>query len=210
MFGLVWKPDYINKTVTITTKQSYFKDYEIVDWTDKFDGTKGCTIEPVSFATKYIDFDYKDVDGYRYTGYRTKYGINYGGKHVKTRYEFNNESTEMIDGVNPSSVSTKTFIPFQTLVNWNTFDKLEQVKSPFPFIDCENEDQKAAIQMSNWYFRGPNVDVSDYNFYISDASQAEKEDGKYYWYYNGCAESLNIADKITTMPTFSVVYKYNQ
>lgn len=206
MFGLVWKPDYINKTVTITTKQSYFKDYEIVDWTNKFDGTKECSIEPVSFSTKYIDFDYKDVNGYRYTDYRAKYGINYGGKHIKTRYEFNNESTEMIDGVNPSSVSTKTFIPFQTLVNWNTFDKLEQVKSPFPFIDCENEDQKAAIQMSNWYFRGPNMDVSDYNFYISDASPIEKEDGKYFWYYNGCAESLGIADRITTMPTFSVVY----
>ena len=112
----------------------------------------------------------------------------------------------MIENIHPSSVSTKTFIPFQTLVNWNTYDKLEQVKSPVSFIDCEDEDQKSAIQMNNWYFRGPNIDVSDYNFYLSDASPAEKEDGKYYWYYNGCAESMNIAEKITTLPTFSVVY----
>lgn len=206
MFGLVWKSDYINKTITITTKQSYFNDYEIVDWNDKFDGTKECIVEPVSFSTKYVDFNYKDVDGYRYTDYRGKYGINYGGKHIKTQYEFNNDKINLIENIHPSSVSTKTFIPFQTLVNWNTYDKLEQVKSPVSFIDCEDEDQKSAIQMNNWYFRGPNIDVSDYNFYLSDASPAEKEDGKYYWYYNGCAESMNIAEKITTLPTFSVVY----
>jgi hypothetical protein len=206
MFGLVWKPDYINKTITITTKQSYFSDYEIVDWDDKFDGTKECVIESVSFATKYVDFNYKDTDGYRYTDYRGKYGINYGGKHIKTQYEFNNDKINLIENIHPSSISTKTFIPFQTLVNWNTYDKLEQIKSPVSFIDCEDEDQKSAIQMNNWYFRGPNIDVSDYNFYLSDASPAEKEDGKYYWYYNVCAESMNIAERITTLPTFSVVY----
>lgn len=208
MFGLLWKPDYANKSVTITTRHAYFKDYEVIDWTDKFDGSKDCIIEPVTFDTKYINFDYKDVDGFRYTGYKNKYGINYGGKRVKTKYEFNNKSTDMIENMHPSSVSTKSFIPLNELIVWDTYTKLEPVPSPINFIDSENAEQSGSISLNNWYFRGKNYYAYDDDYFLSDASEQEKSEGKYYWMYNsyGLFEDPKCTMKVDYLPTFSPVY----
>lgn len=216
MFGLVWKPDYINKTITITTKQSYFKDYEILDWTDKFDGKKSCVIEPVTFNAKYISFDYKDVDGFRYTGYKNKHSVNYGGKKIRTNYNFNNNTTEMIENMHPSSISTKSYIPLHDLIEWDTYTKLEPVKSPINFIDSEDAEQSHSISLNNWYFRGKNYYAYNDRYFISDASTLEKEDGQYYWIDNSyggfttpkCTKRLNYLPRFS--PVFDTTDEYTQ
>lgn len=207
MFGLIWKPDYNKKTIDIMTRSTYFKDYDVVDWSDKVDKSKGMTIEPVSFSSKYVTFNYDDVEGYRYSGYRSKYGVDYGEKKLKTKYNFDTKEENLFkEKIGPSSVSCKSFTRFNDLTNWDTLTKLPVNPSEVNFIDCENEDQTSSISINNWYFRLPNKDVTEY-YMISDVSDVELSDGKYYWINNVTANSGKVGEYTQTLPQFSPVYK---
>lgn len=208
MFGLIWKPDYQKKTIDIMTRATYFKNYNVVDWSNKVDRSKGLTIEPVSFASKYVTFNYEDVDGYRYSGYRNKYGVDYGEKKLKTKYNFDtNEEKLFKQKIYPSSMSCKSYPTVNDLRSWDTITKLPVTESEINFIDCENTDQTAAISMNNWYFRDANFDASN-TYYISDLSTREISEGKCYWYSN---MTLPADFKMTTnvLPQFSTVIKSN-
>lgn len=209
MMGLIWKADYKNKTIDILTKRSYFRNPNVVNWTNKVDKSKGMTIEPVSFNSKYIVFNYESVEGNNYSGYKTKYGVNYGEKKIRTKYSFDIKEENLYDNkIYPSSVSTKQFATINNLRNWNTLTPLPVTSSEIDFIDCENEDMTSAISLNNWYFRGQNVDT-DNVYWISDVSPMEIRDNKYYWVGLGTLQDYNIADFTYILPTFSPVYKSN-
>lgn len=206
MFGLIWKPNYTDKTIDIMTRQTYFKDYSIDDWTDKIDKSKGMTIEPVSFNSKYVTFNYDDVDGYRYSGYKNKYGVDYGEKKLKTKYNFDTKETNLFkEKIGPSSISCKSFTTYADLTSWDTLTKLPTEPSEVNFIDCENEDQTSSISLNNWYFRLPNKDVTG-SYMISDISPMELADGKYYWVNNVTANG-QVGEYTQSLPQFSPVFK---
>lgn len=206
MHGLVWASNYTKKEISVMTRQSFFSNYTVDDWSDKVDASKNITIEPVSFASKYVNFGYDETDGYRYSGYKNKYGIEYGSKRIKTKYEFDTATTELLEGAQPSSMSTKTFIPLETLREWDTITPLSPITDPVNFIDCEDNDQAAAISLNNWYFRCDNVDVWDNKYYMADASNKEKEDNQYYWLWNDYADLIGAAERVNVLPLFSIVY----
>lgn len=206
MFGLIWVPDYLNKKIKIMTRQQYFNNAELIDWTDKFDSTKTSTIEPVSFNAKYVNFNYDTVDGYRYTGYKNRYGVEYGGKKLKTKYEFDNKSTDLFRGIHPSCASTKSYIDLHKLIDWDTTSTIATMQTPINMIDCEDIDQKKSITLRNWYFRCDNLDLGDNEYIISDVSDNEKRDGKYYWLDNSYAVVNKFATEVYTMPVFSPVF----
>lgn len=210
IFGLIWDADYNNKTINITTRQSYFKNYKIEDWNDKIDKSKGLTIEPVSFNSKYISFNYEDLEGYRYSGYKSKYGVDYGEKRMKTKYNFNINTTNLFnDKIYPSSASCKSYIPFVNLTSWDTITTLAPIQSEIDFIDSENDDQSSAIQVNNFYFRLPNYKSESY-YKISDISDFENNLDKYFWLTNLRLEGSSIAVNTQTLPQFSPVYKSDE
>ena len=205
MFSLIWKPDYHNKTIDLMTHSSYFKDYNVVDWTDKVDKSKGMIVEPVSFNSKYVTFNYEDVEGYRYSGYKNKYGIDYGEKKLITKYNFDtNEELLMKQKIYPSSISTKAYSTITDLQSWDTISTLPKTISEINFIDCESEDEQTSISLNNWYFRLDNKGTEGY-YLISDASPVELTDGKYYWVNNVTANG-QVADLTQVLPRFSPVF----
>lgn len=207
MMGLIWKPNYANKTIDIVTRKTYFDDYQIVDWTNKVDRNKGIVIEPVSFNSKFVTFNYEDVEGNRYSGYKNRFGVDYGEKKIKTKYNFDNNETNLFkDKIHPSSVSCKSLMTIDNLQTWDTISMLQYDVSETNFIDCENEDQTASITMNNWYFRCPNIETTE-SYYISDVSTMELEQDKYFWVGNELLEPLNIGVEMTILPQFSPVIK---
>lgn len=208
MFGLIWKPDYQNKTIDIITRSTYFKDYEIVDWTHKVDKSQGIKIEPVSFASKYVTFNYNDTEGYHYSGYKKKYGVDYGEKKIRTKYNFDLNNADLFkDKIGPSSISCKSFSTINDLKSWDTLTKLPNVPSEINFIDCENDDENAAISINNWYFRAGNAALSEW-WTIVDVTDEEITNDKYYWVGNGIYEELGMTvENVNYMPTFSPVMK---
>lgn len=210
MMGLVWNVDYQNKKINILTKSSYFKDYSIVDWTDKVDKSKGMTIEPISFNSKYVTFNYQELKGHRYSGYKEKYGVNYGEKKMRTKYSFDTKEEKLYkEKIYPSSISTKSFSTINTLTQWNGLSTLTTTDSEINFIDCEDEKQEKAISVNNWYFRCDNYVVDDEvnPYVITDVSPIEIAQDKYFWLDKVVAAFYGVATTPAKLPRFSPVYR---
>jgi len=206
MFGLIWKPDYNKKTIDIMTRKTYFKGYDVVDWSGKVDKSKDMIIEPVSFSSKYVTFNYDDVDGYRYSGYRNKYGVDYGEKKLKTKYNFDTKEEKLFkEKIGPSSVSCKSFYDIDTLWDWDTVSKLQSTPSEVNFIDCENEDESSAVSLNNWYFRVDNFTPTK-EYYITDVSSPELSDDRYYWLGNEMLQFYGCYLTTQVIPRFTPVF----
>ena len=107
MFRLVFDLNEDTKEVTIMSRNRYFQNYEIVDWSRKLDRTKDFSVEPINFDKKYFNFKYKEGEGQRHKYYQDKYKANYGSYKVDTGYDFNIDSTDIFEELMPSMVTTK-------------------------------------------------------------------------------------------------------
>lgn len=207
MFGLVWDVDYNSKTIYLKTKQTLFSDIEYVDWTDKLDCSKEMKIEPITFDTKAVLFNYNNTNGFRYSGYRDKYGINIGEKKLYTGYEFNTTDKKLFDAIDPSSMSSKSYIPYNMFLNWNTTDVLTPKQEQRVLIDCENEDEKGSISINNWYFRGTNI--VDNDVIITDDTALMTANKEYFYIDRDYALTSNNATNPGVFPTFSTAIEFN-
>lgn len=166
MFGLHWDIDYANKKINLITRKNMFKNYTIEDWNSKVDKSKDFIIEPISFSDRYAVFNYKDTDGYIYSNYKNKYGVNIGEKRLNTGYEFNTTEKDLFKDINPTSASSKSYVTMNQLVNWDARTILNPELEQFVLLDCESEDEKNSIPLNNWCFRAANKTGID--VYITD------------------------------------------
>ena len=201
MFGLMWDVDYEEKKIRILHRNTYFKNISIKDWSNRLDRNKDFIIEPITFNNKYISFNYEDTDGYRYTAYKDKYGVNYGEKKIYTGYDFGNETKKLFSGVQPSSTSSKSYISLKTLTDWELTSYFNYTQEPNAIIDCEDEDEKSSISLYNWYLRGDNVTI-DTPIIVTDDSAQMKSLGEYCWMDPIIAAENGIT--LYSVPTFNI------
>ena len=205
MFGLIWDIDYDTKTINILDKRKYFKNYKIENWSDMIDRSRDLIIEPNTIGTKFIKFNYDDVDGYRYNGYKNKYGLNYGEKFLSSKYEFNNDTLDLFSGIYPSSTSNKTYIPLSDLTTWNGVGALTEKIEPIKLIDAEDTDESSAISINNWYFRGKNA-FGPYRWITNDTNIMFTNNEFCYFWNLFVSESNYLTNSI---PTFDVAIEHN-
>lgn len=205
MFGLVWDVDYNSKNIYIKTKYNLFKDKTITSWDDKLDRSKDMIIEPITFDHKSVKFNYDNVEGYRYSTYRDKYGLNIGEKKLYTGYEFNSTENTLFKGIKPSSASSKVYVPFNKFLSWNRSDTIIPVQEKRILIDCENEEETGSISINNWYFRGPNI--TDNDVIIVDDSPLQAAKNEYYYMDRTFALTNSCAVDPKVFPIFSSVHK---
>ena len=98
--------DSVTKTIKFIPLKKYFRDYKILNWTDKVDYNRSYSIQPITFQNKYLLFNYKGVDTSLNDGYKEKFGVNYGEYKLTTQYEFNTETKELFKGINNSICNT--------------------------------------------------------------------------------------------------------
>ena len=205
MFGLIWDIDYTTKKVKVLHKSTYFKDITIEDWTDKLDRSKDFIIEPITFNTRNVKFNYEDVDGYRYSGYRDKYGVNIGEKNIVTGYDFGNETKDLFKDITPSSASSKPFVSFYDWACWDLSSTIPQTAPQNAFIDAEDEEQSSAISIYNWYLRGENKSIENGlidKYYVTNDSPQMKQTGTYCWMDSEIAHANGA--QIYTLPSFNI------
>ena len=207
MFGLHWIIDYSNKKISIKSKKSLFSDHSIVDYNDRVDRSQPFIIEPINIQNKYIKFNYDDVDGNKYTGYRNTYGANIGELSINTGYEFNNESKNLFEGIKPSSASSKTYVTFKQLYDWDGSSTIVPKIEKRIMIDCEDEDESKSISLNNWYLRGSNIH-SDDPILISDDSALMNANNTSCYLNPEYAEIHSLGQIITSFPTFSNVVQF--
>ena len=95
-FGLLLGVD--GSTVSLYTRNEYFRDYSIQDWTLKFDMSKDWSLVPLNFNTEWISLSYAENEDELTKGYKTKYNKTYGSQYLNTGYEFNRSEYKLLDG----------------------------------------------------------------------------------------------------------------
>ena len=213
MYNLLWKVDDVNKVITICRKSTYFKDYEILDWNHKLDRSKDYLIEPITFDSKYVNFNYEEVDGSRYKAYYDKYGISYGGKKLKTSYGFNSSDYDLFSDIKPSIVSQRNYVKYSDLQEWNISKNnqpyINTTLDPIQRIESVDTDDSKAINESGWYFRLGNVSLSSPQ-YITDDTDLMISKKNYCYISRALIEEMIYAgsDKvkeINSLPVFGLV-----
>ena len=163
--GLLYDTDS-HGNITILSRNKFFTDYKIIDWTDKVDLSKDYTIKPIPFNTRYLEMKYKAGDSYYEKKYSSEFGLEYGEKKINTGYAFNSQTTQLLD-----SIFTNTVMASEPRYNY-------QIE--FRYIGKEVPDN---------YFgfikRGVELPAFAYPCYFTkDGDKKNKSDAKYSLLFN--------------------------
>lgn len=96
-FGLIVRKDKLENHLTIQTRQTFFADRKILDWTDKLDMSKVNTIKPLTFDYKYAVLRWKDAGSHYEEQYRENYNRDYGYTRKDTGWEFDDNEKDLIE-----------------------------------------------------------------------------------------------------------------
>ena len=97
LFGLYFSKDTVEKTIKIQQRNNYFTN-EVIDWGDRIDYSQDIKITPMIFNNKFYRMSLNGGSDYFSEKYRNEYGIDYGQKRINTNYNFNADTTELLDG----------------------------------------------------------------------------------------------------------------
>ena len=133
LFGLVYDTDSIayDNTIRLKTRNSYHKDYKIIDWTDKIDYSKSFKQTPLTFKTKYLSLAYNPMESYYEKKYLKTYDDAYGIQKIDTGFDFNDNTTQLI---NNQLFKQTVMVKGEALLNGGPvpayFDKANNERSP--------------------------------------------------------------------------------
>lgn len=147
MYKILINVDEQNKTIDFLQSKSYFKKYNILDWTDKLDLSKDFNIQPISFQNKYVLFNYEDDESDLNKEYKTKFGVNYGEKKINTNYLFNEETKDLFSKIK-TSINTTPYVN-----SWENLFTENKIIYLFPSeIYVADGNNNEAIDISGKYF----------------------------------------------------------
>ena len=156
MFRLVFDLDSDEKVLRVMSRERYFEDSTVVDWTDKLDRSKEYKLKPINFDKKYLDFKLAEGSGGLYQRYLDLYGRNYGSYKVETGYDFNSDATELFTEIPPSLIASKQqdSISFNTLhPNDPNFLGYGYKYLPNEYFPDNDDDGKNAGNSGQFFFR---------------------------------------------------------
>ena len=213
MFGLCWDVNQDEKTISIMSRNKFFSNYEIFDWSKKLDRSHDFILEPLCFSNRYVNFNIEEGNGEKLKKYYNKYGMGYGSKTINTNYQFNNDGTDLYDGIQPSIVATKSQFSKllnndnpneDTFVGYNTKVKPNEI-----YIDNDDEGSNAGNWGSFYFWNGtftPDVQLSILGrkgplIYITDDTDYQISSGEYMW--NGTGTFTTECYKLPKISTIS-------
>lgn len=109
--------DYINNKLIFKPLSTYFRDYKILNWTDKLDMSKDYHIQPITFENKYLLFNYEKYETELNEKYNEKYGLNFGEYRLSTQYEFNRDEKEIFKHSKVAIPSTDIVLSWSNIYN---------------------------------------------------------------------------------------------
>lgn len=220
MFRLVFDLDTDNKVVRVMSRDRYFQDSTIEDWTDKLDRTKEFKLKPINFDKKYLDFKMAEGKGGLYQRYLDLYGRNYGSYKVETGYDFNSEAVEVFTEIPPSIIASKQ----QDSAKFNTrhphsanFRGYTYKYLPSEYYPDNDDDGKNAGNSGQFFFRNgtyspdPTISWIDKNgvanILISDDTDWQITHNEYCWHMVG--NYITNCNKLPAISTYSRDGRYS-
>lgn len=88
IFGLIFEVDRPNKIIYIRTRNTFFSEYKVVDWTQKVDNSVEWKLMPYAFDFKYLLFNWQESGTHYETMYQSNYSRQYGSSRIDVNYQF--------------------------------------------------------------------------------------------------------------------------
>ena len=132
IFGLYFDYDVATRKVTILRRDDLYQD-ETIDLTRRVDLSKGISIQPLVFDSKWYDFVLEGVGGAFYDEYLNVVGVHYGIQRVNTGFDFNADAVDLMD-----SVVFKNACTILAKSKYFNYIFAGAVFQPSPFLDKGN------------------------------------------------------------------------
>lgn len=97
MFGLHYLYDHTRKQVEIVTRNTLYGDRKTVDLQQRIDRSREIKTNPIPMSAKWLEFAPENIEGEFASYYKSKYGRQYGTQTVNTGYEFDANTTKVLD-----------------------------------------------------------------------------------------------------------------
>lgn len=217
MFGLVWDIKEEEKTITVMSRNRFFEDYRILDWSGKIDRSKEFKAIPLNFDKRYVEFNFGDGDCGRLKKYESTYQISYGSKKLDTGFEFNSETNELMENLTPSVICQKK--QYSKMMNTEYEDRPNFMGYSYMVYPQEhyvdNDDEGKGAGMSGaFYFRNgtflpderlSNWDLDGYHVItITDDTQHMIQTQEFCW--NSCGDDTVMCRYLPDVSTISKEY----
>lgn len=218
MFGLVWDVNEEEKTVTVMTRNRFFEDYRILDWSDRIDRSKEFKFAPLNFDKRYVEFNFEDGECTRLENYQSTYQVGYGTKRLDTGYDFNSDTNELFEKLTPSVICQKRQYScmmnteYENMPNFMGYNYM--VYPNEHYVDNDNNGSNAGMSGA-FYFRNgvmapdSRLSYKDTNgwdiYFITDDTEHMIKTQEYCW--NQCGESTVLGHALPDISTIS--NKYN-
>lgn len=214
MCGLVWEVDEEKKEITVMSRNRFFQDYTIKDWSDKVDRSNEFRMQPLTFDHRFVNFNYENGDCTRLKGYEAKYQNTYGAKKLDTGYDFNVEQKDLFKGLVPAVVSTKKQASINANSEYEDSDTFVgygfKVLPNEQYVDNDDNGNNAGMSGA-FYFRNgtvppdPLISLCDTNgqycVIVSDDPEYQIRSGNYCW--DTCGENWTLCYTIPMVSTVS-------
>ena len=125
-----------NKKINFKTRDEYFKNYSLIDWSDKLDYSKNIEINPLNFDIKYLDFSYKEDNNlYLNKLYKNNNDNEYSNILIDTEYEFNNSTKKILDTIFIAPIVYREINSLYGNDKYNNYNDIVDIKSNNNFIN---------------------------------------------------------------------------
>lgn len=222
--GLIYDTDS-NGNVTIMSRNKFFTDYEILDWSDKVDYSKDISIKPIPFNTRFLEMKYNSGDSYYENKYKGEFGLEYGEKKINTGFAFNSQTTQLLNTIFTNTIVAEEdrddyttefrYIGKPVPDNYYGFVKklwsLPSIGYPCYFSKDGNKKNKTDAKYSLLFNAGtvhnPGIITVDSSVMLVD--DASVNGGKFCWLDNYLTDTFNFNRLMSTVsytPEFTTHY----
>ena len=185
LLGLLYDVDK-EGNLNILSRNKYFNDYKIIDWSSKVDYSKEIKFKPLTFDTRYFEMKYKSGDTYYENKYKNEFGLEYGEKKINTGLAFNSETKQFLD----TTIFTNTIISADVRRTYTGGDKgivyLNQEPIPMPALYQKDGETKSSADLKyNLLFRKSYKDKQFDGYITCDSSimmDSSNGGGEYCWW----------------------------
>ena len=185
LLGLLYDVDK-EGNLNILSRNKYFNDYKIIDWSSKVDYSKEIKFKPLTFDARYFEMKYKSGDTYYENKYKNEFGLEYGEKKINTGLAFNSETKQFLG----TTIFTNTIISADVRRTYAGGDKgisyMNEDPIPMPALYQKDGETKSSADLKyNLLFRKSNRDNQFDGFITCDSSimmDSSKGGGEYCWW----------------------------
>ena len=96
LFGLFFEYDKHTDTIYIKMRKNFYKD-EVVDLEDKIDRSNAINITPLTFESKWYNFQYAEAEGKLLDKYQNTYSQPFGKQLIDTKYNFDADEIDLLE-----------------------------------------------------------------------------------------------------------------